>query len=157
MEKLLIINKLGVEDVPPYELLLEADPSKEAIDDYIARGECYTAYNSSKELVGVYVLLKTRPFTIELVNIAVVDKFREKGNARILLEHAINQSRLLGYDMLEVCTGNSSIRQLMIYQKAGFTIYSIDYDFFRRNYSEVIWENGIECRHLIKLRIDIFD
>ena len=157
MEELLIINKLGSGVVPPYDLLLEADPSREAIDDYISRGDCYTAYNSSKELVGVYVLLKTRPFTIELANIAIVEKFRRKGNARILLEHAINQARLLGYDMLEVCTGNSSIRQLMIYQKSGFTIYSIDYDFFRRNYSEVLWENGIECRHLIKLRIDLFE
>lgn len=156
MEDLLIIERLETRLEAPYELLLEADPSKEAIEDYLERGECFTAYNSSKELVGVYVLLKTRPFTIELINIAISKKFRQKGNAKKLLEHAIDQSRLMGYETLEVATGNSSLRQLMIYQKAGFSIYSIDYDFFRRNYSEPIWENNIECRHLIRLRMDIF-
>lgn len=157
MEDLLIIRKLDDGMEPPYELLNEADPSKEAVDDYLLRGICYTAYNSLKELVGTYVLLKTRPFMIELVNISVAEKFRKQGNGKKLLEHAIDQARILGYDVLEVCTGNSSIRQLSLYQKAGFSIYSIDYDFFRRHYSEAIWEDGIECRHLIHLRIDMFD
>jgi hypothetical protein len=34
--------------------------------DYLVRGECYTAWTSD-ELAGVYVLLQTRPKTIEIV------------------------------------------------------------------------------------------
>lgn len=155
MEELLIIKRLKENAEPPYHLLYTADPSKVAVEDYISRGKCYVAYNDKKELVGSYVLLQTRPFIIELINLAVEEKFQKKGNGRKLVEHAINEARILGYEVLEICTGNSSLRQLGIYQRAGFSINSIDLDFFRRHYSESIWEDGIECRHLISLRIGL--
>ena len=34
-------------------------------------------------------------------------------------------------------------------------IDGIDRDFFRRNYPEPIFENGIECRHMVRLRIEL--
>lgn len=155
MEQLLIIKKMDDTIEPPYHLFYAADPSKQAVEDYINRGKCYVAYNEKKELVGVYVLLQTRPFVVELVNVSVEKKFQKKGNGRKLVEHAINEARLLGFEILEISTGNSSLKQLGLYQRAGFTINSIDYDFFRRYYPEPIWEDGIECRHLIRLRIDL--
>ncbi|MGW8262949.1 GNAT family N-acetyltransferase, partial [Bacillus sp. LR--39] len=38
----LTIQKATNFDQPLYELLLLADPSKEIVDDYLVRGECYT-------------------------------------------------------------------------------------------------------------------
>jgi ribosomal protein S18 acetylase RimI-like enzyme len=56
---------------------------------------------------------------------------------------------------LEVGTGNSSIGQLALYQKCGFRITGIDYNYFIRHYDEPIFENGIPCRDMIRLAIDL--
>ncbi len=152
---MLVIEKLKEKEVPPYHLLNLADPSDKAVKDYLERGECYIACNANKEVIGVYVLLRTRPFTIELVNVAVDEVHRGNGYGRKLVEHAIEQARLDGFEVEEVGTGKSSTNQLALYQKAGFNITSIDYDFFRKHYSEPIWENGIECRHMIRMSMDL--
>lgn len=152
---MLVIEKLREKEIPPYHLLNLADPSDKAVKDYLERGECYIACSENKDVIGVYVLLRTRPFTIELVNVAVDEEHQGKGYGRKLVEHAIEQARLEGFDVLEVGTGNSSTQQLALYQKAGFNITSIDYDFFRKHYAEPIWENDIECRHMIRMSIDL--
>ena len=43
MEIDLTIEQTGPHEAIPYELLYEADPSREAVADYIARGSCYIA------------------------------------------------------------------------------------------------------------------
>ena len=70
MEIDLSIEQTGPHEEIPYELLYEADPSREAVADYIARGSCYIARIEGRT-VGVSVLLRTRPFTMELVNLCV--------------------------------------------------------------------------------------
>jgi hypothetical protein len=45
MQKL-SIRKAAEPDEALYELLLLADPSREIVDDYLVRGECYTAWTS---------------------------------------------------------------------------------------------------------------
>lgn len=158
MDEVLIIKRLEDNTNPPYELLNLAEPfMKVSMDDYIERGICYMAYNSSKQLVGAYVLLKTQPFIIELVNVSIDKAFRGKGNGRRLVEHAISQAIILGYEILEIGVGNSSIDLLASYQREGFNISSIEFDFFKKHYPETIIENGIECRHLIKLRMQLIE
>lgn len=152
---ILVIEKLREKEVPPYHLLNLADPSDKAVKDYLERGECYIACNTNKDVIGVYVLLRTRPFTIELVNVAVDEEYQGNGYGKKLVQHAIDEARSRGFDTLEVGTGNSGTNQLAMYQKAGFTITSIDFDFFRKHYTEPIWENGIECRHMIRMSIDL--
>lgn len=51
--------------------------------------------------------------------------------------------------MLELCTGNSSMGQLVLYQKSGFRIVGVNVDYFVRNYKELIFENGIQYRDMI--------
>lgn len=152
---MLIIEKLKDKELAPYHLLNLADPSDEAVKDYLERGTCYVAYNAKKEAIGVYVLLQTRPFTIELVNVAVDEEYQGQGYGKKLVEHAIEEARNMGFDVLEIGTGNSGIKQLSLYQKAGFSISSIDFDFFKKHYPEPIWEDGIECRHMIRLSLDL--
>ena len=138
----------------PEELLYSADPSRKAVQDYLKRGFCYTGY-IGEELVGEYVLLRTRPFTVELVNLAVKEAYHNQGFGKQLVSHAIQEARRMGYTVLEVGTGNAGIGQLALYQKCGFTIIAIDFDFFRKHYPEKIVENGIECRHMIRLSMDL--
>ncbi len=145
---------LSVEELP-YDLLYEADPSREAVDDYTRRGKCYGAFDSDGLPVGICVLLRTRPFTMELVNLAVCTDFQRRGVGRSLIEYAKHKSRSERCTILEVGTANAGTGQLAFYQKCGFEIDGIDRDFFRRNYPEPILENGIECRHMVRLRIEL--
>ncbi|MUV38230.1 Aminoglycoside 6'-N-acetyltransferase [Lentibacillus sp. JNUCC-1] len=149
------IRELYMNEEAPLDLLLLADPSRKLIDEYLNRGKCFVAENNHK-LIGVYVLLPTRPATVELVNIAVAESEQGKGIGKQLLLDAIQRSKTKGYQTIEVGTGNSSIGQLALYQKYGFRITGIDPDFFTRHYDGKIFENGIWCRDMIRLSRDHF-
>jgi ribosomal protein S18 acetylase RimI-like enzyme len=148
------IRKLNKGEKPPIELLLLADPSKAIVEEYVNRGECFVA-ESEQDIVGVYVLLPTRPQTVELVNIAVADNQQGKGIGKQLVKDAIQTAKLKGYKTIEIGTGNSSIGQLSLYQKCGFRIIGVDIDFFIRHYPEEIYENGIYCRDMVRLSQDL--
>lgn len=148
------IRKLNKDEKPPMELLLLADPSKEIIEEYVNRGECFVA-ESEQQTVGVYVLLPTRPETVELVNIAVTENQHGRGIGKQLVMSAINAAKTRGYKTIEIGTGNSSIGQLALYQKCGFRITGVDTNFFIRHYPEEIFENGIQCMDMIRLSQDL--
>ncbi|WP_026477817.1 GNAT family N-acetyltransferase [Alkaliphilus transvaalensis] len=137
----------------PYDLLLLADPSHESVADCVERGSIYVIDVEGRP-VGVYVLINTRPFTMELVNIAVDEGYQGNGIGKMLVEDAIERVKRAGYKTIEVGTGNSSISQLALYQKCGFRIKSIERDYFVRYYEDEILENGIQCRDMIRLSID---
>lgn len=138
----------------PMDLLLLADPSRELVEEYVQRGQCYLAEEDG-EVIGVYVLLPTRPQTVEIVNVAVADAHQGRGIGKQLVKHAIQTAKAQGYKTVEIGTGNSSIGQLALYQKCGFRITGIDRDFFIRHYAEPIFENGIPCRDMIRLSQEI--
>lgn len=138
----------------PYDLLFEADESREAIEDYTSRGMCYAAVADGRA-IGISVLIRTRPFTMELVNLAVDAEWRNKGVGRQLVENAIAVTKEHNCHTLEVGTGDAGIGQLAFYQKCGFRMTHLDIDFFRRHYTEKIVENGIECRHMVRMSMDI--
>lgn len=148
-----IIEEISKESYPK-DLLLLADPSEAIIESYIRRGICYVAVNG-EEILGGYVLLQTRPETIELVNVAVYESHQGKGIGKALILHAVDNSKKLGFKMIELGTGNSSISQLLLYQKCGFRMSAVDKDFFIKHYPDPIYENGIQCRDMIRLSMDI--
>jgi ribosomal protein S18 acetylase RimI-like enzyme len=149
------IRQLHENEQPPMDLLLLADPSEKLINEYIQRGQCFVA-EMDQRIVAVYVLLPTRPETVELVNIAVDENEQGKGIGKQLVLHAIENAKQQGYKTMEIGTGNSSIGQLALYQKCGFRITGVDRDFFVKHYPEPIFENGIQCRDMIRLSIDLF-
>ena len=124
------------------------------MEEYVNRGECYIAKEEGQG-IGVYVLLPTRPGTVELVNIAVDEQHKGKGIGKRLVTHAIQQAKFKGYKTIEVGTGNSSIGQLALYQKCRFRITGIDRDFFVRHYPQEIFEQGIQCRDMVRLSRDL--
>lgn len=134
----------------PMNLLLEADPSEELVREYCSNGFVYEAAVDD-ELMGVYVLLPLTDGIVEIKNIAVAEDARGQGYGKRLIQHALSEAERLGFGHVEIGTGNSSADQLMLYQKCGFRIDSIDRDFFLRNYPEPIFENGIQCRDMIRL------
>ncbi|TVX93710.1 GNAT family N-acetyltransferase [Paenibacillus agilis] len=148
------IRKLNAHELPPMDLLLLADPSETIVTEYLQRGQCYVA-EIDRRIVAVYVLLPTRPETMELVNVAVHEDLHGQGIGKHIVNHAIDQARKQGYKTIEIGTGNSSVGQLALYQKCGFRIVGVDIDFFVRHYPEEIIENGIPCRDMIRLAQDL--
>ncbi|GGG09571.1 putative N-acetyltransferase YvbK [Paenibacillus albidus] len=148
------IRKLNADEQPPMELLLLADPSRKLVEEYIQRGQCLVA-EMDDCIVGVYVLLRTRPETVELVNLAVDENHQGQGIGKQLVNHATQNAKQLGFKTIEIGTGNSGVGQLALYQKCGFRITGVDRDFFIRHYSEAIFENGIQVVDMIRLSQDL--
>lgn len=144
------INKIQFLTKEHWSLLLLADPSKEMVDKYIQMSEIYELLNQNL-LVGIIVLVENSNEEIEIKNIAIDPAYQGKGLGKHLIHFGINESKKLGYSRISICTGNSSTHQLALYKKCGFQLSTIFHDFFIQNYEEEIWENGIQCKDLIKL------
>lgn len=150
------IRRLGGKEKLPMDLLLLADPSREMVMAYANRGECYVAAIEEK-VIGVYILLPARPGIVELANVAVAKEHQGKGFGKRLVLDAIRRAGKRGFKTIEVGTGNSSISQLALYQKCGFRISGVDRGFFVRHYAETIYENGIRCRDMVRLSLDLVE
>ncbi|WP_109098042.1 GNAT family N-acetyltransferase [Aquimarina sp. AU58] len=149
-EKKLTLEQVDNTHKIPFELLELADPSRNQIEEYVKTGQCYIAKLNSK-LVGSIVLKELTSTTIEIKNIVVSESFQNQGYGKQLLRHIHEIASRSMYEKIVIGTGNSSIKQLALYQKEGFEICSIEKDFFINNYDEPIFENGIQCKHMIIL------
>jgi ribosomal protein S18 acetylase RimI-like enzyme len=129
-------------DTIPIDLLLLADPSEEMITEYIHLSTNFIARLNTK-IVGALVLLKTRPKTMEIMNISVYEEYQNKGIGKQLINKAIEYAKESKIKTLEIGTGNPGLIQMILYQKCGFRIVGVEFDYFRKNYKEKIYENGI--------------
>jgi aminoglycoside 6'-N-acetyltransferase I len=148
--KNLQIKPLEQGEAIPFELLLSADPSRKAIMEYLPYSDIYLAFISDK-LIGVYVLCRIDTYTIEIKNIAVAEAYQGLGIGKSLLEDATQTAIKGGYRFISIGTSNASIGQLYLYQKQGFELSGIKMNFFIDNYPEPIFENGIQCKHMLML------
>lgn len=146
----LLIERTKENNDIPFDLLELADPSRIKINEYLKTGTCYVAKIDSK-IVGVLVLNQIDATSIEVKNIAVDESEQGKGFGKALLRYSELVSRELGFNKLVIGTGNSSFDQLAFYQKEGFEMCKIKKDFFLTNYTEPIFENGIQCKHMVIL------
>lgn len=138
----------------PSDLLLLSDPSEEVIAEYIHSSVKFAAWLNAK-VIGALLLLKTRPRTMEIMNISVYEEYQNKGIGKQLINRAIEYAREKGIKTLDIGTGNPGVGQMMLYQKCGFRIVGIEFDYFRKNHEERIYENGIECRDMIRMKMEL--
>lgn len=144
------IRKLRVHEELPLGLLLEADPSEQLVRDYCAGGHCFIA-EQQETVIGVFVLIALDSGVAEIKNIALAEPQRGKGLGKQMVLSALEEAKKLGFRSVEIGTGNSSLAQLALYQKCGFRMKSIDRDFFTRHYDDPIFENGLQCRDMVRL------
>lgn len=149
-----MIRKLDKSEKIPYSILLLADETEQAIDRYIHQSDIYI-YVSDGLLIGVYVLWQLSEDTVEIKNIAVIEEFQNQGIGTKLISDAIRRSRIVNYKSIYIGTANGAISQLYMYQKSGFEICDIRWNFFVENYPDPIYENGILCKHMIMLKQDL--
>lgn len=137
----------------PMPLLLLADPSEEFILSYIQQSHTFVAEKAGA-IVGVLVL-QPQGQMAEIRNVAVDAPHQGQGIGRKLVEFAVAWAREQSIKQLIVCTGNSSLPALSLYQRCGFWVASIDKGYFLRTYPEPIFENGLPCTDRIKLRLEL--
>ena len=136
------------------ELLLLAEPEEENIKDYLSKSTCHVCLHKEK-IIGAILSIDTRPRTREIMNISVYPEYQNQGIGKRLIQLSIQKAKEDGIKIMEIGTGNPGVVQMLLYQKCGFRIIGIDFDFFRKNHNELIYENGIECRDMIRMRIEI--
>ena len=135
----------------PYDLLLDADPEKRNVDNYLLEGMLFGAYEDS-ELVGVYLIIEKENHVFELVNLAVKEAHQKKGIGSILINHAENQAKLLGGKYMEIGTGFPLVPY---YEKRGYIYHKTIKNFFVDNYSAPVIDNGILLKDMEVLRKEI--
>lgn len=140
----LTIRKANKASEIPFDLLLLADPSREIIKKYLMKSQVFIAESDGKT-IGCYVLAKLTKHLAEIKNIVVDPQYQKRGFGSRLIQHAYGQAAKDGYTTIRICTGNSSIDQLRLYQSHGFQIVAVIENHFTQLYPEPIFENGIPC------------
>ncbi len=138
----------------PYDLLLLADETIEAIEGYIHESEVYVIENEER-FIGVCVLQPVDSSVIEIVNIAVDREYQGKGIGHSLLSDAIRRAKEMGYSELIIGTGDMATRQISLYESVGFKKYGIRKDFFLEKFPDPIFEDGIQLRDMVMLKITL--
>jgi ribosomal protein S18 acetylase RimI-like enzyme len=156
MNQHITFQRLDNNEKIPYELLLLADPSKDMVDKYLKQSAIFTARQNG-EILGVVVLFPLTAETVEIKNVAVKPAFQRQGIGSYLIENIVQVALLNNQKSIAIGTANSSAGQLLLYQKLGFEITEIRRDFFTNNYTEPIYENGIQARHMLMLTRQLND
>lgn len=134
----------------PYKLLLLADETTEAIDQYIFNSDIYLLYDGT-ENIAVMALYRNNDTELEIKNIAVIESYRSKGIGSILISKAKEIARENHYKTLSVGTSDTGFQQIRFYEKNGFMKTGIRKDFFIENYPSPIYENGLQMRDMVLL------
>jgi len=152
--KNLVFRALFDNEEIPIDLLKLADPEEQMIRKYIDHSRIFLA-ELEGFVVGSIVLVDHSSDLIEIKNLAVDIEFQKQKIGTFLLENAINFAKDSGYHEIQIGTGNSSIQQFYLYQKKGFEFSHIKKDWFTNNYQKPIFENGIQCKHLVVFTKDL--
>ncbi|MCC7571943.1 MAG: GNAT family N-acetyltransferase [Candidatus Methanofastidiosum sp.] len=149
-----MIRMLQKDEEIPYNLLLLADETIEAISRYINDSEIYV-FENDKGTIAVYVLQKISDDTIEIKNIAVGTEHQGQGIGKLLLRDAISRAKAKGFKTIVIGTGDIAPKQLHLYQKVGFEIFGIKKGFFLDNYPKPIYENGVQLKDMVMLKKEL--
>ena len=132
------------------DLLLLGDEQENMINKYLYRGELYALYDG--DLKTVSVVTKENERTYEIKNIATYEKDHGKGYGSYMIKYIIENCRNK-CDLLLVGTGETD-KTLSFYKNRGFVYSHTVKDFFIDNYDHPMFEDGIQLRDMIYLKID---
>ncbi|SFN22292.1 Acetyltransferase (GNAT) domain-containing protein [Chryseobacterium oleae] len=153
MEKL-TLRKIDPASGIPYELLLLADETVDAIDQYIFDSDIYIL-NDGVQDIAVIALYQNSSTELEIKNMAVIESHRSQGIGGILMDRAKVIAKESGYTTLVVGTSDKGFQQIKFYEKNGFIKKGVRKNFFIENYPLPIYENGLQLRDMILLAHDL--
>jgi ribosomal protein S18 acetylase RimI-like enzyme len=150
------IEKLGSEEDMPYDLLLLADETLEAIHKYADRSNVYVARNECSLMpIAAFVIKISNDSEMEIWNIAVAPEFQGKGLGSYLIKWICLFAQLNNCKIIWVGTPDSESRQINFYQKNGFKISEIVKNYFVDNYPEPIFENGTYLKDMVLFKREL--
>ncbi|MDQ0065832.1 GNAT family N-acetyltransferase [Chryseobacterium lathyri] len=152
--KNLVFNKIEPGTDIPYELLLLADETVEAINQYIFDCSVYLL-NDSLQNVAVMALHPNGNTELEIKNIAVIESCRNQGIGSILIDKVKEIAKENNYTTLTVGTSDTGFQQIRFYENNGFVKKGIRKDFFINHYPFPIYENGLQMRDMVVLSHDL--
>jgi len=138
----------------PYELLLLADETIDAINRYVMDSDIYVLERGGKP-IAAYVLYALNECEVEIKNIAVDRAHQGRGIGGFLLRDAAAKAAESGYSTLLIGTAETATKQIALYRRAGFSFHGIKKNFFTANYAAPIVEDGIPLKHMLMLRKEI--
>lgn len=148
------IRQLCKNEKIPYDLLLLADETVEAINKYILDSEIYVLEQDNKT-IAVYALQVLSKSEVEIKNIAVKTEFQGQGIGKLLLKDATDRAKARDFKTIIIGTGDVAPKQLHLYEKEGFVRFAVKENFFVDNFSEPIFENGKQLKDMIMLKKEL--
>ncbi|MAU70753.1 MAG: GNAT family N-acetyltransferase [Pseudozobellia sp.] len=147
-----IIKK--IKDNFPYEILLIADETVDAINKYVFDSDVYLAI-VQQEAIGAFCLLSDNEGALEIKNIAIVPQWQNRGIGSFLLAKIEEIAKKEEFKTITVGTADTGKRQISFYIRNGYAQYAVKKNFFLKNYNQPIYENGIMLKDMIILKKNI--
>lgn len=146
-----MIRQLKPGEDLPWELLLDADPQRSLVEDYLKRSELLV-YEAASQVVGV-IVFQAGAAEWEIMNVAVDPKWQGQGLGGELLDAALATiEKTPGAKEVIIKTGDLTSAALTLYQKKGFRQVALVKDYFIEQYDEPIYENGQRLRNQVILK-----
>ncbi|MFD2905415.1 GNAT family N-acetyltransferase [Sphingobacterium anhuiense] len=150
MKRDYIIRKHSTDEAIPYDLLLLADETKEAIDKYISTCTIFTlVHRITNEIVGVMAVKQINSDTVELKNIAITAQYQAQGLGSDMLSFLKSHAQEENLLQIWVGTADVGFQQHRFYMRNGFEMNHIRHNFFIENYADPIIENGLQMKHML--------
>ncbi|WP_276731387.1 GNAT family N-acetyltransferase [Chryseobacterium carnipullorum] len=138
----------------PYQLLLLADETIEAINQYIFDSDIYLLSDAIQD-IAVMALYQNSSTELEIKNMAVIGSYRSQGIGSVLIDKTKEIAKENGYTILTVGTSDTGFQQIKFYEKNGFLKKGVHKNFFIENYTVPIYENGLQMRDMVILEFAI--
>jgi N-acetylglutamate synthase-like GNAT family acetyltransferase len=141
-----------IEELIP--VLLQAEASESALR-WSLKNLSDTVYRMDEDgkLVGA-ATMRWNKEPVEIIELAVSENRHRQGFGRQMIDYLITEARRRSKQELFVGTANSSIGNILFYQKCGFRMDSIRKDYFWYH-QPPDYENGLQVRDLLVFRYDL--
>lgn len=141
VKKSIVIKKKKENKEQYMDLLLEADPSKDMINNYLKDGELFVL-TYKDDVACIAVISEINDETIELKNISIKKEYRGQGLGKKMLKYLADNYKQK-YKTMIVGTSENNIP---LYVKLGFDKYEKTIkNYFIDNYKEEIIDGNTKC------------
>lgn len=127
-------------------LLCESDPNINLVENYLRDGRLF-AYFENNEPISFIVVKETNDITLEIKNVLTLEKYRGHGLAKALIQYVENLYK--NKTTYLIGTANSSMTNMLIYTKLGYTYGHKIENYFIEYYPQEIYENGMQAVDLM--------
>jgi ribosomal protein S18 acetylase RimI-like enzyme len=143
-----------IEELIP--VLLQAESSERALRWSLDNlSDTVYRLDEAGELAGA-ATVRWNKEPAEILELAVAREYHGQGLGRRMIDYLLAEARRRGKPALFVGTANSSIGNIVFYQKCGFRMDSVRKDYFWYHQTPV-YENGLRTRDLLIFRYDLKD